>query len=126
MNAKSVVALLLTPLALTTTASAQAPNPEDITPEGYKFCGWRNTETGRWVMEWSDELSGAYLVGFAQGMTCRDARRNITRVRYTQLPPYRPVRPGYKRRTLKSDVEFSDVRCTRIGGKRKFRWQTGA
>jgi hypothetical protein len=78
-------------------------------------------------MQWSDDLAGAYLVGFARGMTCRDARRNIVRVRYMQRPPYRPLRPGYRCKTLDSDLEFSDVRCVaRSGPPRRFRVQTGA
>jgi hypothetical protein len=78
-------------------------------------------------MKWSDDLAGAYLVAFARGMTCTDARRNIVRLRYTQRPPYRPVRPGYRCRTLDSDLEYTDVRCVATTGRpRKFRFQTGA
>jgi hypothetical protein len=77
-------------------------------------------------MEWSGDLAGACLVGFANGLSCRDARRNITRTRFTRTPPYRPVRRGYRCVQLREDYEFSDVRCTRRGSSRKFRFQTGS
>jgi hypothetical protein len=35
-------------------------------------------------------------------------------------------RRGYRCVTLESSHEYADVRCTKIGGKRKFRYRTGA
>ncbi len=77
-------------------------------------------------MEWSDELAGAYLVAFADGMSCSAARTNVKRLRHTKTPPYRPIRTGYRCMTIKSEYEYSDVRCVKRGGSRKFRIQTGA
>jgi hypothetical protein len=58
---RAVTLGLVAVLALGATAHAQAPpNPEDITPEGYNFCGWRDFSTGEWRMQWSDDLAGAY------------------------------------------------------------------
>ena len=118
----------LATLAFAAVAHAQAPpDPEEFTPEGYKFCGWRDHANGGWRMQWSDDLAGVYLIAFAEGMTCTDARRNILRLRYTQRPPYRPVRSGYRCKTLDSDLEYTDVRCVATSGPpRKFRFQGGA
>jgi hypothetical protein len=78
-------------------------------------------------MEWHEGLSGAYLVLFARKMTCRSARRNYARMHYTQTPPYRPVRNGYRCKTLDSGYEYTDVRCAKRGRPRvAFRFQTGA
>lgn len=102
------------------TAAAQDPGDE---PAGYEFCGWSDFDGG-----WSDSPpDGAYVVLFARGMSCTAARRNYRRVRYTRSPPYRPVRTGYRCRTLESAYEFSDVRCTKRGRSSvAFRWRTGA
>ncbi len=92
---------------------------------GYKFCGWKDFGNG-WTYE--QPSPGAYLVGFAHGMTCRSARRNIDRLKYTRSPPYRPIRRGYRCRTIDSGYEFTDVRCIKRGsrGRVKFRLQTGS
>jgi hypothetical protein len=120
-----VLALVAVAASLTgVTALAQSANPDDFTPEGYRWCGWKNLSTGSWVM--TDPEDGAFLRAFARGMSCRDARRAVTRTRYTQLPPYRPVRQGYRCQTLASDYEYSDVRCRRTGSSVAYRWQTGA
>lgn len=66
------------------------------------------------------------MVAFTRGMTCRAARLNVDRVRYSQRSPYRPYRTGYRCRTLASQHEYSDVRCVKVGGTRKFRNRTGA
>lgn len=92
-------------------------------PNGYTFCGWSNFD-GSWTM--TDPEPGVYLVAFADGMTCRSARRNVNRVRYSKTPPYRPLRTGYRCRTLASQHEYADVRCIKVGGTRKFRFRTGA
>ena len=118
--------LLLCVLAFTSAAYAVDPDPDEFTPPGYKFCGWQDYSNGGWAMDWSEDLRGVYLVAFAEGMSCSSARRNIRRMRYTKTPPYRPIRAGYRCRTLTSAHEYSDVRCVRIGGSRKFRLQTGA
>ena len=111
---------------LPASASAQDPDPDEFTPVGYTFCGWKVLGGGGWAMEWDDSLSGAYLVAFAKGMTCRSARRNVTRTRNRQTPPYAPYRLGYRCVTLDSDYEYVDVRCVKKGGKRKYRYQGGA
>jgi len=113
-------------VALPCVAQAAEPDPADFTPPGYEFCGWQDFATGGWAMQWSDDLSGAYLVLFADGMSCRSARRNYSTLRHAKRPPYQPLRAGYRCRTLKSAHEFLDVRCVKKGGARKFRYQTGA
>ena len=100
--------------------------PEDFTPQGYEFCGWRDYKGDGKGWTYDEPEPGVWLRGFASGLNCRTARRHITRLRYSQTPPYRPLRPGYRCKTLDSDHEYSDVRCVRKGGKRKFRFQTGA
>ncbi len=97
----------------TARALAADPDPDEFAPVGYEFCGWREFTEGGWNMEWDESLAGAYLVAFARKMTCKSARRNVLRVRYMQKPPYRPTRPGYRRKTLESDYEHSDVRCVK-------------
>ncbi len=118
--------LLLCLAMCAAVANAADPDPDQFTPPGYEFCGWQDLVNGGWAMEWSDDLAGVYLIAFADGMSCTAARRNIRRVRYSKTPPYRPIREGYRCRTLKSAHEYSDVRCVRLGGSRKFRFQTGA
>jgi len=122
-----LVAAVLTALALAAPAAAQDPDPEDFTPVGYDFCGWRDFAGGGWVMEWDDDLAGTFSIAFAREMTCRAARRNIARVRYTRTPPYRPTRRGYRCLTLESALEYSDVRCSRRGSPSvAFRYRTGS
>lgn len=104
-------------------APAQS-DPDDFTPEGYEWCGWRDFIDGGWT--YGDPPDGVWLRVFALKMSCYDARRNATRMRYGQLPPYRPIRPGYTCKSLAEDWEYADVRCTKKNGKRKFRFQTGA
>jgi len=111
--------------AFPSAAQAADPDPAEFTPRGYDFCGWQDFANGGWAMEWSDDLSGAYLVAFADGISCTTARRNIKRVRFSSRTG-KPVRAGYRCRTLASAHEFYDVRCVKIGGTRKFRYQTGA
>jgi len=113
-------------LGASSPAVAADPDPDEFTPAGYEFCGWRDFVNGGWTMEWSDDLSGAYMVAFADGMSCRAARRNVDKVRYSQTPPYRPSRAGYRCARLEQQHEFSDVRCVKKGASRKFRFQTGA
>ena len=120
------VALLLCVAAFTSAAEGSDPDPDEFTPPGYEFCGWQDFVNGGWAMEWSEDLRGVYLVAFADGMSCQAARRNTRRMRYSKTAPYRPLRPGYRCRTLNSAHEYSDVRCVKIGGSRKFRFQTGA
>ncbi len=120
------VALLFCVLATASAANAADPDPDEFTPPGYEFCGWQDFANGGWAMGWSDELSGAYLVAFADGMSCTAARRNIKRMRNSKKAPFRPIRTGYRCRTLKSAHEYSDVRCVKTDGSRKFRLQTGA
>ena len=107
-------------------AAPAAASPQDPakTPEGYTFCGWKDFVGGWWTLEQSDP--GVYMVAFTRGMTCRAARLNVDRVRYSQRSPYRPYRTGYRCRTLASQHEYSDVRCVKVGGTRKFRYRTGA
>lgn len=125
-RATPVLAVLVL-LALPPLASAQDPDPDEFTPRGYEFCGWKDFTSGGWRMEWDDSLAGAYLVAFADGMTCRAARQNVTRTRFTQRAPHRPVRLGYRCQVLDEDLEYSDIRCVaRKGASRKFRFQTGS
>lgn len=77
-------------------------------------------------MEWNDDLAGVSLVAFADGMSCAAARRNIRRLRYSKNSSHRPLRPGYRCHTLASAHEYADVRCVKIGGSSKFRFQTGS
>ncbi len=120
---KLIVALVVTIAPMAGASAAVAQNVEDP-PEGYEFCGWQDFSDRSWTYEQPEP--GAYLVGFADGMSCRSARRNISRVNYTRRPPYRPIRTGYRCKTLDSEHEFSDVRCVKVGGERKFRFRTGA
>lgn len=120
------VLVLVVALTLPYAASAAEPDPAEFTPPGYEFCGWRDFTHGGWAMQWSEDLAGAYLVLFADGMTCLAARRNYSRLRHAKRPPYQPLRPGHRCRTLRSAHEFLDVRCVKKGGGRKFRYQTGA
>lgn len=121
-----VTALLILVVALPPVAGAATPDPDQFTPPGYEFCGWQRFGNGGWAMEWSEDLAGAYLVAFADGMSCTAARRNVKKMRSSKRSPYRPLRPGYRCVTLKSAHEYSDVRCVKVGGSRKFRFQTGA
>jgi hypothetical protein len=108
-------------------ASAQDPDPDEFTPPGYEFCGWRDPERGGWAMEWDDRLAGACTVLFARRMSCRAARTNYRRLRYTRTPPYEPRRAGYRCEELRSGYEFTDVRCAKRGRPRvAFRYQSGA
>lgn len=103
-------------------AAASPQNPSK-TPEGYTFCGWSDF-FGGWTLEKEDP--GAYVVAFTRGMSCRAARVNVDRIKYSQRPPYRPYRTGYRCRTLASQHEYMDVRCVKVGATRKFRYRTGA
>ena len=117
--------MLLCGLACGSVAKAADPDPAEFTPRGYEFCGWQDFANGDWAMEWSEELRGVYLVAFADGMSCTQARRNIKRVRYSK-ETRAPIRAGYRCRTLVRGHEYSDVRCVKTGGARKFRFRTGA
>ena len=108
-------------------ASADYTEPETFTPPGYDFCGWKNYEYGGWDMEWDDSLQGISLIAYADGMSCQAARRNVRRVHYVRVGnSYRPARSGYRCVQLTQALEYSDVRCTKVGGSRKFRFQSGA
>lgn len=125
LGVRRSIVVLLCVLASAPVAKAADPDPAEFTPRGYEFCGWQDFASGGWAMEWSEELRGVYLVAFADGMSCTAARRNIKRVRYS-TKTRAPVRAGYRCRTLVSEHEYSDVRCVKTGGTRKFRFQTGA
>lgn len=105
------------------TYAAADPDPDEFTPPGYEFCGWQDFAAGGWALEWSEDLAGAYLVAFADGISCSAARKNVKRVRFRKSRPYRA---GYRCQTLRQAHEFLDVRCTKLGGSGKFRYQTGA
>jgi hypothetical protein len=117
-----VLAILLC-VAAVPAAFAADRDPGEFTPPGYEFCGWQDFADGGWAMEWSDDLSGAYLVAFADGISCQAARKNIKRVHHRRSGPYRA---GYKCQTLTSAHEFLDVRCVKRNGNDKLRYQTGA
>ncbi len=125
-SARVVVASVVLSLGVPGIASAQDPDPDEFTPPGYEFCGWKDYANGGWAMEWSDDLAGAYTVAFADGMSCQAARRNVTRTKYTRNAPYRPYRTGYTCKQLKVAHEFADVRCVKRGSTGKFRFQTGS
>lgn len=118
-----LLAVAVSTSAVAVTPAAASPQDPTRTPQGYTFCGWSSFD-GSWTM--ASPEPGAYLVAFADGMTCRSARRNVNRVRYSKSPPYRPLRSGYRCRTLASEHEYADVRCVKVGGTRKFRFRTGA
>jgi hypothetical protein len=118
-----VVAALAAGVLAAPAYAGDVPEPAEFTPEGYEFCGWRDLVTREWTMEWDESLAGAYFVAFADGLSCRDARRNAVRVRHG---PSGPVRPGYRCTVIGSEHEFSDVRCRKLGTARKFRLRTGA
>jgi hypothetical protein len=105
-------------LALASTSAAEKPI------KGYTYCGAKDFETGGWTY---DPPPGAYLYAYARGMSCQAARRNVSRVRHSRTPPYRPSRTGYRCREVRSAHEYSSVRCVRRGdGRKAFRLITGA
>ncbi len=122
MNRFALVAVLCI-VALPSAANGAVPDPDKFTPKGYRFCGWQDFAKGGWAMNWRDDLSGVYLRAFADGMSCRAARRNIKR--YQKAPNSWPRRAGYRCRTVESSHEYLDKRCVKKGGTRKFRYQTG-
>jgi hypothetical protein len=127
--ARAAIALLVFALAWTAAPAfgQDDPDPEEFTPVGYEFCGWRDLQNGRWVMEWDDDLQGASLIAFARDMTCRVARRNVLGVRYTNTTPRRPVRKGYRCAVLEDRHEYQDVRCTKLGRSSvAFRYRAGS
>jgi hypothetical protein len=127
MRSVVLIALLIGCVATAVTAFAQAPDPDKFTPAGYRFCGWRDLEIKAWQMTWTEELAGAFLRAFARNMTCRSARRNVDRLRYSSQPPYKPTRRGYRCSRLQSGHEYEDGRCVKRSNRRvAFRWQTGA
>jgi hypothetical protein len=129
-------ALLAVTASLTLAPGAIAqgdavPNPEEFTPTGYTFCGWKNftepIDQLSWTTEWDENtLSGAFKVGFARNMTCLQATRNIDLIRHTKTPPYRASRTGYRCSRIQTGWELDDVRCIKNGKKATFRYQTGA
>lgn len=121
-----VAALATVSVAANANAQEADPDPAEFTPQGYTFCGWKELETGEWKMLWDDSLGGAFLIAYAQGMTCRDARRNVSRVGDSGPPLYRATRPGYRCVQLRKAQEYSDVRCVKQGSGIRFRFQTGA
>ena len=124
---KSLAAVIMCiAVVLPSSAYGADPDPLEFTPRGYEFCGWRDLTSGGWAMQWRDELSGAFLVLFADDISCQAARRNYTKLRHSTKPPYRPIRAGYRRLTLKRAHEYLDVRCVKRGSSAKFRYQTGA
>lgn len=91
--------------------------------EGYEFCGWFQGK-GNWTYD--DPGAGGFLIGYASGMSCTAARRNIERVEYRPPRYDKPYRAGYTCKVLRGGYESSDSRCTKKHGKRKFRWISGA
>ena len=124
----SLIAIVST-LVSTGIAAAQTsdPDPAQFTPPGYEFCGWKDLGSHRWVMAWNDSLQGAFFVVYADGMSCAAARHDANSVRFRRRGNgYRPTRTGYTCKTIESGYECSDVRCTKVRGTRRFRFQTGA
>ena len=123
MRRLSVLTAVVTFAVCCEAATAQF-EPEDFTPPGYEFCGWKNFSTGSWTM--TNPQDGAFLRGFARNLSCQAARRNISRVSYSRQPPYQPRRTGYRCQRLKNQYEYTDARCTKLGGSATFRFQTGS
>ena len=107
-------------------AQTSDPDPAEFTPPGYEFCGWKDLGAHAWVMEWDDSLTGAFFTAYADGMSCTAARHNANGVRFSRRNGYKPTRAGYTCKTIESGYEYSDVRCTKVNGTRRFRFQTGA
>jgi hypothetical protein len=59
-------------------------------------------------------------------MSCDAARHNASRISYSRGHGFKPARAGYTCKTLRTDIEFADVRCTKVNGTRRFRFRTGA
>jgi hypothetical protein len=59
-------------------------------------------------------------------MTCDAARHNASRISYSRRHGFKPNRAGSTCKTLRADIEFADVRCTKVHGTRRFRFQAGA
>lgn len=116
-----VVASALVVVLLGAPAASAGQDPAEFTPRGYEFCGWKNLSEGTWT--YGDPEPGAFTRAFAHRMSCTAARRNVDRI---QSRRGRPHRPGYRCRTLRRGEEFADIRCVKVGGERKFRWQFGA
>jgi hypothetical protein len=128
MRTLILLTAIVASLSLVGVAGAQTsdPDPAEFTPPGYEFCGWKDLQNHRWVMEWDDSLTGAFFVVFADGMSCDAARHNASRISYSRRHGFKPTRAGYTCKTLRTDIEFADVRCTKLNGTRRFRLQTGA
>ena len=122
---RALVAALLVVALAAVTPPAWAQEDPDFTPVGYEFCGWRDFQSGGWTFEEPDP--GVWERLFARGMTCRSARSNYGRLRYTQTPPFRPVKAGYRCVTLDDDLEYHSIRCSKRGRPRvAFRFEGGA
>ena len=97
---------------------------------GYRFCGWKNFQTGPWQMHWTDDLQGALLRLFARHMRCSTARRKMRALdrqarRYPRQDPTRL--PGYRAQVLRERHEYRDVRYVLKSNPRvTFRFQTGS
>jgi hypothetical protein len=65
MRTLILLTAMLASLSVAGNAGAQTsdPDPAEFTPPGYAFCGWKDLQNHRWVMEWDDSLTGA-LRGF--------------------------------------------------------------
>ena len=109
-------------------AQAQADPPDDVHKPGYEFCGWYAHSDGYWTYDHDDPNTyGVYLLSYARGMSCDQARNHALRAGYRSKPPYAPTRPGYRCQRLGTALEFSDARCVKRGKpKVAFRWVTGA
>lgn len=122
-----VLAAVAAPGAAVAQEDVPDPDPADFTPSGYTFCGWKDMVNGGWATEWDDDLSGAYQVAYARGISCTAARRNVLRLKYSKRSPYKPSRKGYRCARIAEAHEFVDVRCTkRSNPKVAFRTQSGA
>lgn len=130
------IAVLATTASISLSAGAvgqeqPSPDPDEFTPTGYTFCGWKNFAQPIDQLSWTterdeDTLAGAFLRGFVRNMTCLQGTRNIDLVRHKKTPPYKAYRTGYRCTRIETGWEWEDVRCVKNGRKATFRYQTGA
>jgi hypothetical protein len=124
MRTLILLTAILASLSVAGIADAQTstPDPTEFTPPGHEFCGWKDLQNHRWVMDWDDSLTGAFFVVFANGMSCDAARHNASRISYSRRHGFQAHSGGLYVQDATDDIEFADVRCTKVNGMRRFRF----